>query len=504
MTKGSAKQKRTAITPTRSEDFPQWYQEAVRVADLAEHSSVRGCMIIKPWGYSIWENIQQRYNVVFKKHGVKNAYFPLFIPLSQLQKEAEHVEGFAPECAIVTHTRLESKDGTLIPSPDAELAEPLIVRPTSEMIIGESFSKWIESHRDLPLKINQWANIVRWEMRTRLFLRTAEILWQEGHAAFATEDEAVHMAKTMLQEYARFAADYMAIPAICGKKSPNETFPGAETTYTYEALMQDGKALQMGTSHYMGTNFAKAQSIDFLNEEGERTLAHTISWGLTTRIIGAMIMVHGDDNGIIIPPRIASTHVQIIPVIHKEEDAKEILQYCHRLREMLQQGQYHEHAIGVEIDARDLRSGERSWDAIKKGVPLRIEIGKREVEANALTLYVRNKEKADGISTTPDDLVPQVVSALDMLQKELLEKAKDFQKSHTTHVETLVEFQEKAKDPQGGFIVAPWKGDRALEEKLKAECGVTIRCIPQGQPSQKKCLFTQADGAMDAYFATSY
>ncbi len=330
---------KTAVQPSREENYSEWYQEVVRVAEVAEHSFVRGCMVIKPWGYAIWENIQRIMDGMFKETGHQNAYFPLFIPLSFLEKEAQHVEGFAKECAVVTHHRLEmGKEGKLIPA--GPLDEPLIVRPTSETIIGATFAKWVESYRDLPLLINQWCNIVRWEMRTRMFLRTAEILWQEGHTAHATEDEARRETMQMLDVYERFVQDYLAVPLIKGEKPPSERFPGAEATYTIEAMMQDRKALQSGTSHFLGQNFAKAFDIKFRDVDGETRHVWTTSWGSTTRLIGAMIMTHGDDNGLCLPPRVASAQIVLLPIIHKEETKAEVLRYCHALAAELRKVHY--------------------------------------------------------------------------------------------------------------------------------------------------------------------
>ncbi len=367
---------RTAIEPTRADNYPEWYQSVLKAADLAEHSSVRGCMVIKPWGYSLWENIQRVLDAKFKETGHQNAYFPLFIPLSFLEKEAQHIEGFAKECAVVTHHRLEKgADGKLVPA--GELEEPLVVRPTSEMIIGHSFSKWVESYRDLPLLINQWANIVRWEMRTRMFLRTTEFLWQEGHTAHATAEEAETETMRMLEVYANFCHDYLAIPVIRGEKTPTERFPGAVATYTIEAMMQDRKALQAGTSHFLGQNFSHSCNISFTNEEGEREFAWTTSWGTTTRLIGAMIMTHSDDDGLVLPPKIASGHLVLIPVIHQEERKAAVLSYCEALAAELRRVPFDGQPLKVIVDARDLRSGEKNWHWIKKGIPLRLEIGER-------------------------------------------------------------------------------------------------------------------------------
>src|SRR5688572_5815435 len=364
----------TAITPRRDQDFPEWYQQVVRAADLAENSDVRGCMVIKPWGYGIWENMQRVLDGMFKATGHKNAYFPLFIPLSYLAKEAEHVEGFAKECAVVTHHRLEADGkGGLRPAPSAELTEPLVVRPTSETIIGASYAKWVQSYRDLPILINQWANVVRWEMRPRLFLRTAEFLWQEGHTAHETAEEALAETQQMLRVYETFAREYLALPVYTGEKSEAERFPGAVQTLCIEAMVQDRKAIQAGTSHFLGQNFAKASEIKFVSRDNKQEYAWTTSWGVSTRLIGTVIMAHGDDDGVILPPRIAPTQVVIIPVTPKPDTRDAVFAACDALAAKLRAQSFSGEAIRVEIDKRDLGGGQKSWDWIKRGVPVRVE-----------------------------------------------------------------------------------------------------------------------------------
>ncbi len=385
----SQAKEQTAIVPTRKQDYPEWFQQVIKAADMAENSPVRGCMVIKPWGYAIWENIQRQLDDRIKNLGHENAYFPLFIPLSYLEKEAAHIEGFAKECAVVTHHRLEEKNGRLVPT--GELEEPLIVRPTSETIIGESFSRWIESYRDLPLLINQWANVVRWEMRPRIFLRTTEFLWQEGHTVHATAEEAIEETKRMLEMYREFVEEVLALPVIIGEKSPNERFPGAISTYTLEMMMQDRKALQGGTSHYLGQNFAKASNIRFSNKDGQIDYGYTTSWGMTTRLIGGIIMCHGDDDGLRIPPRIAAKQVVIIPVIPKPEMEKAIFAYADRIAESIRAEQFHGKAVSVFVDKRDKRGGEKNWEWIKKGVPLRIEVGPRDLESQSAMVCRRDK-----------------------------------------------------------------------------------------------------------------
>nr|NGX44379.1 Proline--tRNA ligase [Candidatus Anoxychlamydiales bacterium] len=424
--------KKNAITPTREEDYATWYQEVVKAADLAEHSPVRGCMVIKPWGYGLWENIQRVLNKKIKDTGHKNAYFPIFVPLSFLEKEAAHVEGFAKECAIVTHHRLEKKDGKLVPAEDSKLEEPLVVRPTSETIIGEMFSRWVKSYRDLPLLINQWANIVRWEMRTRFFLRTTEFLWQEGHTAHQTKKEALEEVFKMLGEYKDFLENFLAIPVIKGRKTEMEKFPGADDTYSLEAMMQDKKALQTCTSHFLGQNFSKASDIKFSDENGKLEYAWTTSWGMSTRVIGALVMVHSDDDGLIVPPRIAPTEIVILPVIHSDDMKQKILGFCEKLKKDLQNVLYLSKNLVVEIDTRDIRGGEKKWSWIKKGVPLILEIGPRDIENESVFMLKRfNLEKK---SIKAQDFIKNIKNILDDIQSEMFEKAKKMQEENTLDV----------------------------------------------------------------------
>ncbi|MCF7806694.1 MAG: proline--tRNA ligase [Simkaniaceae bacterium] len=499
---------KTAVTPTRSENFPGWYQEAIKLAELAEHSPVRGCMVIKPWGYAMWEHIQRGLDARFKALGVQNAYFPLFIPLSYFEKEAEHVEGFAKECAVVTHHRLEQNgEGKLIPA--SPLEEPLIVRPTSEMIIGEMFAKWIESYRDLPLKINQWANVVRWEMRPRIFLRTAEFLWQEGHTAYATKDEAMEDARKMLDQYAEFCEESLALPGIRGEKSENERFPGADHTYTFEMMMQDQKALQACTSHFLGQNFSKAAGIKYLSQEGKEELAWTTSWGFTTRIIGAMIMVHGDDDGIILPPAIAPSHVVIIPIIHKEETKETILNYCEELSRDLKKIAYKDRAIDSYIDQRDLRGGEKIWHWIKKGVPIRIEVGMREIEEGKLCVALRTLGHKDKKFLSREEVLSSAHDLLDEVHRSLYHRAKERIETHITQIEERETFYQffagQDEEASGGFARVFWAGDTLLEEKIKQDLNVTIRCIPfDGQDKEGICPFTGKTSHLQVIFAKSY
>ena len=378
-----SKKPKTAISPTREEDYPQWYQQVIRAADLAEISPVRGCMVIKPWGWAIWENMQKSLDGMFKATGHENAYFPLFIPMSFLEKEAEHVEGFAKECAVVTHHRLEpGADGGLVPA--GPLEEPLIVRPTSETIIGAMYAKWVQSYRDLPILINQWANVVRWEMRTRMFLRTSEFLWQEGHTAHATEEEALEETERMLNVYADFAENHMAMPVIKGEKTADERFPGAISTLTIEAMMQDRKALQAGTSHFLGQNFSRAQGIKFQSQEGREEFAWTTSWGVSTRLVGALIMTHSDDDGLILPPKLAPRQIVLLPIYKNDEQRTQVLTYCDELKQQLEAQQYAGEPIRVQVDDRDLRGGEKNWYHVKRGVPLRAEVGPRDIEQDSV------------------------------------------------------------------------------------------------------------------------
>ena len=505
-----AKQAKTAISPTREEDYPEWYQQVVKTADLAETSPVRGCMVIKPWGYAIWENIQGDLDRRFKETGHKNAYFPLFIPSSFLQKEADHVEGFAKECAVVTHSRLEAdEDGKLQPA--GPLEEPLIVRPTSETIIGELFSKWVQSYRDLPLLINQWANVVRWEMRTRLFLRTAEFLWQEGHTVHATSEEAMAETRQMLDVYADFAENFMAMPVLTGEKTEAERFPGADATFAIEAMMQDRKALQAGTSHFLGQNFAKSSNIKYLSAEGKEEFAWTTSWGVSTRLVGGLIMTHSDDDGLILPPRIAPSHVVIIPVTPKEDTRQQVIDYCLELKQQLQDQNYMDGPVRVEFDDRDIRGGEKAWGWIKKGIPLRVEVGPRDMEAGTVFVGRRDRGAKDKESMPVKEFVVGIANLLDEMQAGLLAKAKAFQKEHTREITTEADFVEfftpknvDAPEIHGGFASMGFCCDSELEDKIAKEYKVTVRCIPNTTADEVvPCVFTSQPGKR-VIFAKSY
>lgn len=501
----SNKSTKTAITPTRAENYPEWYQQVIRAADLAEVSPVRGCMIIKPWGYAIWENMQRVLDDEFKATGHRNLYFPLLIPLSFMQKEAEHIEGFAQETAVVTHHRLvKDADGKLVPA--SPLEEPYIIRPTSETIIGDAFARWIQSYRDLPLMVNQWANIVRWEMRTRLFLRTTEFLWQEGHTAHATADEAMAETLKMLDVYAAFAENYMAIPVIKGEKSESERFPGAVNTFTIEAMMQDKKALQAGTSHFLGQHFSKSFNIKYLSAESKEEFVWTTSWGASTRLVGGLIMTHSDDNGLIVPPRLAPAHVVILPVIHKEEGREKILAYCNSLADELRKLYYHERRIVVEVDTRELTGGEKAWSWVKKGVPIRLEIGNKDIENDAVFMGRRDKEYKDRVAMKRQEFLSTVTSQLDEIQNWLLTRAREFQKQNTVMINSKEDFYKFFEGEGGGFALAHWNGSAEIEAKVKSDLGVTTRCIPLQDigDGAGKCIFTGEPSKQRVIFAKAY
>ena len=495
----------TAIKPTREEDYPMWYQEVVKASEMAEKSPVRGCMVIRPWGYTLWENISSQLDEMFKETGVKNAYFPLFIPLSYLEKEAEHVEGFAKECAVVTHHKLEQGEkGKLVPA--GELAEPLIVRPTSETIIGESMSKWVSSYRDLPVLLNQWANVVRWEMRTRIFLRTSEFLWQEGHTAHATEEEARERTLMMLNVYTKFVEECLAMPVVRGSKTPSERFPGAVDTMCIEGMMQDKKALQAGTSHFLGQNFAKGSDIKFQNADKEEQYAWTTSWGVSTRMIGGMIMTHGDDDGVIMPPRVAPAHVVLLPIFRTEEECTEVMAYTKDLAAALRGIRYHGRKIVVEIDDRDT-GGARGWEWVKKGIPLRAEIGPKDMANDSVFLGRRDKSAREKTGVKKDAFLKGLCELLDEIQDTYFQRAKAFMAANTLEIDdnkAFYEFYKPRNGIHGGFALSHWCGNDACEAKIKEDLSVTIRCIPFdsptekgeciccGKPSNKRVLFSKA------------
>lgn len=485
---------------SRQEDYSQWYIDLVKKADLAENSDVRGCMVIKPYGYSIWEKMQQALDKMFKDTGHVNAYFPLFVPKSMFEAEEKNAEGFAKECAIVTHYRLktdENNKGKLIVDPKAKLEEELIVRPTSEAIIWSTYKKWIQSYRDLPLLINQWANVVRWEMRTRLFLRTAEFLWQEGHTAHATAKEAVEETERMLDVYAEFAETFMAMPVVKGKKSEGERFPGAVDTYCIEAMMQDGKALQAGTSHFLGQNFAKAFDVQFTNKEGKLEGVWGTSWGVSTRLIGALIMAHSDDEGLVLPPKLAPIHVVIVPIFKNEEELNRISAEAEPIAAALRKQGY-----SVKFDKRDThKPGFKFAEYELKGVPVRIAIGPRDLENK--TVEVARRDTKEKQVMAMDSIGTAVPALLDAIQENIYQKALKFRQQKMTAVNSYEEFK-KVLDDKGGFVAAHWDGTAETEAAIKEETKATIRCIPldakeengtcvySGKPSSRRVLFARA------------
>ena len=486
--------------PTRAEDYAQWYVELVKHADLAENSDVRGCMVIKPYGYAIWEKIQQGLDKMFKDTGHVNAYFPLFVPKSMFEAEEKNAEGFAKECAIVTHYRLKAdpdNKGKLIVDPEAKLEEELVVRPTSEAIIWNTYKKWIQSYRDLPILINQWANVVRWEMRTRLFLRTSEFLWQEGHTAHETSQEAVKEAELMLNVYADFVENFIGIPVIKGKKSDGEKFPGAVDTYCIEALMQDGKALQAGTTHFLGQNFAHAFDVQFTNREGKLDYVWGTSWGVSTRLIGGLIMAHSDDDGLILPPKLAPIHVVIIPIFRSEEELNKVSAAVEPIVNQLRSA-----GLSVKFDNRDThKPGFKFAEYELKGVPVRIAIGPRDLENGTVEVARRDTKEKQVMKT--DLVATEIPKLLEEIQKNIFARALKFRDEMTTNVDTYEEFK-KVLDGKGGFVLAHWDGTVETEAKIKDETKATIRCIPldareeagvcvySGKPSNRRVVFARA------------
>lgn len=483
----------------RSENYSQWYNDLVVKADLAEQSPVRGCMVIKPYGYAIWEKMQRILDDKFKETGHQNAYFPLLIPKSYLSREAEHVEGFAKECAIVTHYRLKNaSDGSgVVVDPEAKLEEELIIRPTSETIIWSTYKNWIQSYRDLPILCNQWANVMRWEMRTRLFLRTAEFLWQEGHTAHATKEEAEAEAKKMLHVYADFAEKYMAMPVITGVKSATERFAGALDTYTIEAMMQDGKALQSGTSHFLGQNFAKAFDVQFIDKNNKLDYVWATSWGVSTRLMGALIMSHSDDNGLVLPPALAPIQVVIIPIYKSQEQLATIDSKVAGLTEKLR-------AMGISVkydNADNKRPGFKFADYELKGIPVRLVIGARDLENNTVEMMRRDTLEKETVSF--DRIEEHIKQTLDAIQENIYQKALKFREAHTITVDTYEEFKERIEE--GVFILAHWDGTAETEAKIKEETKATIRCIPlHGDKTPGKCMVTGKPSAQRVLFARSY
>ena len=484
---------------SRNEDYSQWYNELVTKADLAEHSSVKGCMVIKPYGYSIWEKMQAALDKMFKDTGHSNAYFPLFIPKSFFSKEASHVEGFATECAVVTHYRLKNDgNGNIVVDETAKLEEELIVRPTSETIIWNTYRGWIQSYRDLPILVNQWANVVRWEMRTRLFLRTTEFLWQEGHTAHSTSQEAIEETERMLEVYADFAENFMAVPVVKGKKTANERFAGALETYCIEALMQDGKALQAGTSHFLGQNFAKAFDVKFANKEGKIEHVWASSWGVSTRLIGALIMAHSDDSGLVLPPKLAPIQVVIVPIYKTDEEFEKISAVANELSAKLKAKN-----ISVKYDNRDTqRPGFKFAEYELKGVPVRVALGGRDLENNTAEIARRDtKEKS---TITRDNLDVYIEELLESIQTNIYSKAFKFREENTTEVNSYEEFK-KVLDEKPGFVSAHWDGTSETEKRIKEETKATIRCIPLNNKQEEGvCILTGNPSTQRVLFARAY
>ena len=502
---------------TRAQDYGQWYLDVIKRAQLAEHSVVRGCMVIRPHGYAIWEKLQRELDDRFKATGHQNAYFPMFIPLSLMAKEEAHAAGFAKECAVVTHYRLKSVGGKVVPDPDSQLDEPLIVRPTSETIIWETFKGWIQSYRDLPVLINQWCNIVRWEMRTRLFLRTAEFLWQEGHTAHATAAEAVEETERMLGVYADVAENVLAVPVIRGHKTPGERFAGALDTFCIEGMMQDGRALQMGTSHYLGQNFAKSADVQFLNAEGKLDYVYASSWGVSTRLIGALIMAHSDDIGLVLPPKLAPIHVAIVPIYKSDEEKVRVMSEARQtMAELKAQG------LSVKLDEREgFSPGDKFYEWERKGVPLRIEIGPKDLEKGSLCLVRRFVKdvpgEADGVrrkrakSFLPRaEAIASVKPCLESMQKELLERARAFRDSRTRVIDTLAEFEKFFQSEGGGFAWVHWAGEAVHEDEMAKRFETSIRCIPLAEdiPAAARgagqCILTGKPSAQRVVMAKAY
>jgi prolyl-tRNA synthetase len=485
--------------PSRSEDYSLWYNELVKKAGLAENSPVRGCMVIKPYGYAIWEKMQQELDRMFKETGHENAYFPLFIPKSHLSKEADHVEGFAKECAVVTHYRLKNDEegAGVVVDPEAKLEEELIVRPTSETVIWDSYKNWIQSYRDLPLLINQWANVVRWEMRTRLFLRTAEFLWQEGHTAHASREEAITEAEQMMEVYATFAEQFMAVPVLRGVKSPSERFAGAVETYCIEALMQDGKALQAGTSHFLGQNFAKAFDVKFATKEGKEEFVWGTSWGVSTRLMGALIMAHSDDDGLVLPPKLAPIQVVIIPIYRSEEQLDAIRDYMQPVITELRNA-----GIAVKLDDRDTQKpGWKFAEYELKGVPVRVAVGPKDMENQAVEIARRDTKEKQSVSF--DEAAHFIRDLLNEIQQNIYQKALDFREEKSTSVDNYEDF--KLQIDAGGFVYAHWDGSEETEERIKTETKATIRCIPlNAKEEEGSCVLTGNPSSRRVVFAKAY
>ena len=504
-----------ALNVTREADFAAWYQAVISEADLAEESGVRGCMVIRPWGYGIWERIQRLLDDRIKATGHENCYFPLFIPLSYFEKEAEHVDGFAKEMAVVTHHRLVQKDGKLVPDPEAKLEEPLVVRPTSETVIGAAFSRWVQSWRDLPVLINQWANVVRWEMRTRMFLRTSEFLWQEGHTAHASEAEAREETLKMLEVYRSFAVDCLAMPVVAGEKPENERFPGAVSTYSIEAMMQDGKALQAGTSHFLGTTFSQAQNIRFQNKEGELELAQTTSWGVSTRMIGGLIMTHGDDDGLRVPPRLAPWQVVIVPMLRDQPEDADIVAYCKTLQQELAVFSVFGEPVRALLDLRPAKAATKRWGWVKKGAPIVIEVGGRDVAGGNVSVIRRDRlyredGKLDSSVVARGQLVDEATQMLESIQQALHAQARERMDSNIRRdVSDFAALEKAFEGAKPGWIEVNWSKPSGAEldkvvERLKG-LKLTFRNVPgDAAPAEGACIFTGAPAVERILVARAY
>ena len=508
--KTQAGKTQNALPITRAQNYPEWYLEVIKASEMAENSPVRGCMVIKPWGYALWENMQAVLDGMFKATGHVNAYFPLLIPLSFLEKEAEHVEGFAKECAVVTHHRLKAgADGKLRPDPASELEEPHVIRPTSETIIGHMYAKWVQSYRDLPILMNQWCNVMRWEMRTRLFLRTAEFLWQEGHTVHATE-EAVEETLKMLDVYEEFAKNTLAIPVIKGMKTPDERFPGAVDTYTIEAMMQDRKALQAGTSHFLGQNFAKSSGITYLSKDGKQETAWTTSWGVSTRMIGGLVMTHSDDDGLVLPPKIAPLHVVIFPIYRDENDRAAVMQWVRELEKDLRVESFDGRPVKVKVDDRDMRGGDKVWQAIKQGVPVRVEVGPRDMAKGEVFVGRRDRGPKDKAGVPREQFVQSIGGLLQEIQDALYDRALKFRDANIKNIDSLAEFEkffagdEEKGETSGGFAAVHWN-PAAIGHEVLGRLKVTPRCIPlDAKEEQGRCIFSGQPSSKRVLFAKAY
>ena len=489
------------LSDWRQTDFSKWYQEVIKAADLAEHSVSRGCMVIKPWGYGIWEIIQSRLDSLLKDSGHENAYFPLLIPLSLLEREADHVDGFAKECAVVTHSRLESDGSRLLPS--SPLSEPYVIRPTSEAIIGATYSKWVNSYRDLPILVNQWANVFRWEMRTRLFVRTSEFLWQEGHTVHASRKEAMAETVAIHKLYEEFIGQELCLPILTGIKTPDERFPGAVETYTLEALMQDGKALQVGTSHFLGQNFSKAYQIKFKTQQGHEEYGWTTSWGVSTRLIGGLIMSLGDDYGLVLPPAVAPKQVVILVLTGKNHPSGEVVEYADQLKKRLSDLSLQSYPLRIRVDTRPIRGGEKKWQHIKRGVPLVVEIGAKEYAEQSVSYTHRLDPEVSVRGVGVSEFCDSVVGILAQIQQDIRQRSAQRLSEHTRSIEDLEDFADYFRQPRPGFASVPWC-EGAIDHPLLSELKVSPRVIVGKASNNSRCLFTSGKATSQVIFARAY